>query len=382
MWSRAAVLGRETTLMVSPSALRRVQHHLEAHLVPHAVGEHDVQSLVDKEAQEQVQARARLMSTKSLQSNATFDTYMRYDEIQAYLKQLEADYPNLVQLQSIGKSYEGRDMTVIRVSLNGGQSPRAVLVDAGIHAREWIAPATAVYLINQLVEHTAAHRNLLDGMDWYILPLVNPDGYEYSQTKDRFWRKNRGAPRDSWLAWFWNMLCERGADVNRNFGFHWMEAGASTYPCAETFAGSKAFSEVESQNLRDFVLAQNADGRFKMYLTLHSYGPMILYPYGYDYRVTPAPDTQELKSIAEEANAAMVAAGSVPFTVENSAELYPAAGGSDDWAKGVGGIAKSYTIELHGGGRNGFDLPASQIWDSVTQTFEGLKVFGVRAKSL
>lgn len=56
-------------------------------------------------------------------------------------------------------------------------------MDAGIHAREWIAPATALYLINQLVEHSSEHQDLLQDMDWYILPLVNPDGYEYSQTK-------------------------------------------------------------------------------------------------------------------------------------------------------------------------------------------------------
>ncbi|KAK3913462.1 Carboxypeptidase B [Frankliniella fusca] len=370
-------------------------------------------SMVEREAREQ--ARARALLREDANSSVRFDTYMRHGEIEEYLKELAVKYPSLVTLQSVGKSYEGREMTAIRVSLSGGSSPRAVLVDAGIHAREWIAPATALYLINRLVEHTDQHRDLLQGLDWYILPVVNPDGYEYTHTKDRFWRKNRGAKRETWLKWLWDLLCEPGADLNRNFGFHWMQSGASTFPCAETFAGKKAFSEVESQNVRDYILSVNKDKRVKMYLTLHSYGPvrilrtyrrrstleirksavsslnplalsvtfqMILYPWGYDYRVEAAPDAKELADIGNEANAAMVKAGSVPFKVENSADLYPAAGGSDDWAKGVADIAKSYTIELHGGGSNGFDLPASKILTSVQQTFEGLKVFASRAQQL
>ncbi|XP_052122481.1 zinc carboxypeptidase-like [Frankliniella occidentalis] len=443
MWSRRAAPGATVTFMVAPGAAqRRVLQRLEELGVPYSLGEHDVQSLVEREARDQTRSRALLRDDAG--SSVRFDTYMRHGEIEQYLAELAAKYPKLVTLHSVGKSYEGRNMTAIRVSLDGGNAPRAILVDAGIHAREWIAPATALYLINRLVEHADEHQALLQGLDWYILPVVNPDGYEYTHTKVRtdithhhylvqtlfltkysrtnqikssrpnyfittnkilvprakissvlnlviwtkrssgcrFWRKNRGAKRETWLKWLWDLLCEPGADLNRNFGFHWMQSGASSYPCAETFAGKKAFSEVESQNLRDFVLNANKDKRFKMYLTLHSYGPMILYPWGYDYRVEPAPDAKQLADIGNEANAAMVKAGSEPFEVENSAELYPAAGGSDDWAKGEADIAKSYTIELHGGGSQGFDLPASRILTSVQQTFEGLKVFASHAREL
>lgn len=60
----------------------------------------------------------------------------------------------------------------------------------------------------------------------------------------------------------------------------------------------------------------------------------------------------------------------------------PAAGASDDWVKGLGGVAKSYTLELHGGGSQGFDIPASRILESASQTFEGIKVFAQHAKKL
>ncbi|KAE8737749.1 hypothetical protein FOCC_FOCC016784 [Frankliniella occidentalis] len=193
--------------------------------------------------------------------------------------------------------------------------------------------------------------------------------------EDRFWRKNRSTQSSRWCP---------GTDVNRNFGYHYKQAGTSDYPCDETYAGPKAFSEPEARNLRDYILKcqERANGNVKMYLTLHSYGPMILYPWGYDFNLPDAPDKDELISIANEANKAIIRAGSEPFVVQNSAGLYPAAGASDDWSKGVANIAKAYTIELQGGGSNGFDLPANRILGVVQQLFEGMRVFAARAKQL
>lgn len=76
-------------------------------------------------------------------------------------------------------------MLVIKISSGGGGHRPAVLVDGGIHAREWIAPAMALYIINQLVENNAANSDLTDSVDWFIVPVLNPDGYEYSHTTVR-----------------------------------------------------------------------------------------------------------------------------------------------------------------------------------------------------
>ena len=85
-------------------------------------------------------------------------------------------------MESIGHSFEGRVMTVIKISSGGSGKRPAILIDAGIHAREWIAPTMALYIIQQLVENNTANSNLTGGVDWFILPVVNPDGYEYSHT--------------------------------------------------------------------------------------------------------------------------------------------------------------------------------------------------------
>ena len=74
-----------------------------------------------------------------------------------------------------------------------GQKP-AMWIDGGMHAREWISPAVTTYIIKKLLDdkkNKFSNRHLTDKLDWYILPLANPDGYAWSRTEDRLWRKNR-----------------------------------------------------------------------------------------------------------------------------------------------------------------------------------------------
>ena len=366
--------GKKVDFMIPGSSFPAVEKVLRIKGVRFQVTNNDVQEAVNAEAKQQEQSR-RLYGARSAapQSGPNFERYMRYDEIVRYLKEVQKQHSDIATLESVGKSSEGRDLWVLRLSKAGNKAAKAIYVDAGIHAREWIAPPVAIYLIQQLTENSKDNADLLDGLDWYIMPLVNPDGYEYTHTRERFWRKNRNPAASRWC---------KGTDVNRNFGFHWGEQGVSTNPCSEIYAGPSAFSEPESRAVRDYILKENKSKRIKMYLTLHSYGPLILYPWGYDYNLNAADDVSELIDIGNRANEAMVAAGSVRFTVENSAELYPASGASDDWSKGVAEIAKAYTIELPGGGSQGFDMPASQILPVTKQVFAGLRSFALDAKKL
>jgi len=83
-----------------------------------------------------------------------------------------------------------------------------------MHAREWISPATVTFLLLQLVEFRPDHPELIEEFDWFVLPMVNPDGYEFSHTTDRLWRKTRSANAGSQCV---------GVDPNRNFDTHWLE---------------------------------------------------------------------------------------------------------------------------------------------------------------
>lgn len=86
-----------------------------------------------------------------------------------------------MQLETIGTSLEARDMIFARISSNYSAQNPIILIDGGIHAREWIAPAAVLYIIQELVENPA-NRAILQNVDFYILPVLNPDGYEYSRT--------------------------------------------------------------------------------------------------------------------------------------------------------------------------------------------------------
>lgn len=120
--------------------------------------------------------------------------------------------------------------------------------------------------------------------------------------------------------------------------------------------------------------------RLKLYITYHSYGNYILYPWG--YKADDPEDVDTLRSVAMKANQAMVEAGSKPYTIGSSTQtLYAAAGGSDDWVKGFLNVPLSYTIELPGY-KYGFQLPTSLIDEVARQSFEGLRAFAREVKSL
>lgn len=95
------------------------------------------------------------------------------------MKNIAEEHSDIAETFSIGKSYEDRDLMGLKIS-SGGEDKPIVVIDAGIHAREWIAPTTALYTIQQLVENATNHY-LFEDVDIYIIPSINPDGYEYSQ---------------------------------------------------------------------------------------------------------------------------------------------------------------------------------------------------------
>ena len=270
-----------------------------------------------------------------------------------WMECMAASFPDKVTLISIGKSSEGRLLQVMRIG-SGSKNKPAVFIDGGIHAREWVSPAAVTYVVHRMLEGGSEFAEELQTYNIYVLPLANPDGYEYSRNHDRMWRKTRSRTGKK------NLLGQEchGVDPNRNFGFEWGGYGASENACKETFRGSGPFSEPETRAMRDFILGERAD--FKLYLTFHSYGQYILYPWGYDTLDTF--DFRDLHRVGNVAARALKQTNGVNYQLGSAAKmLYPASGGSDDWAKGGAHIKYSYTIELPDTGRHGFILPARFI---------------------
>ena len=83
---------------------------------------------------------------------------------------------------------------------------------------------------------------------WIVIPVLNPDGYVYTWTRDRMWRKNRN-PR---AGRFGRRGCV-GVDLNRNYDIEWGRNGISRNPCSDIYPGKKAFSEPESKAHSDLL---------------------------------------------------------------------------------------------------------------------------------
>jgi carboxypeptidase A1 len=103
----------------------------------------------------------------------------------------------------------------------------------GQHAREWIAPATALYMAHKLTSEFSEAQpvnHLLHNMEIVIVPIVNPDGYEYTRSGDRLWRKNRRINNGS---------SYMGVDLNRNWDIKWgqISGGSSGNPSSEVYRG-------------------------------------------------------------------------------------------------------------------------------------------------
>nr|CAD7578665.1 unnamed protein product [Timema californicum] len=322
----------------------------------------------------------RMELRESKGHDMTFQRYHRYADMLRYIEHLTAAYSHLVEVVTIGKTNEGVALKVVKVS-SGSASPQegtikpAVWIDGGMHAREWISPAVVMYVLKQLVERYKLNKKMVDSADWYLMPLANPDGYEYSHSTDRLWRKTRSNHDTTQTRNFGRLLwgsCE-GVDLNRNWDFHWGGKGASDDPCHETYAGPRPFSEPESRAISEFLMDHK--DRIKLYLTLHSEWCLLqmwLLPWGFTSKKVP--DYDDMYTMGRKAVEAISKISGTQYQIGSSTSLlYPSSGGSDDWAKGVAGIKYAYTVELRDRGSYGFLLPASQIIPTGKETFAAIK---------
>lgn len=216
----------------------------------------------------------------------SWDAYYSLAEIYSYIDFVAKSHPDIVSGKIIGYSHEERPLKVLKLSNNQPKN-RAIWIDGGIHAREWITPASVTFLVNELTENWNELSDCMRSIDWYFLPLSNPDGYEYSRTRDRFWRKNRSHSSNQ---------C-KGVDLNRNFGYKWGGKGVSKYRCHPTYGGTEAFSEPETAAVKKFL--ETSGVKFDGAISFHSYGEYIIYPWGYDHALPD--DHNDLQRVGMDA---------------------------------------------------------------------------------
>lgn len=302
-------------------------------------------------------------------ASAFFDTFRTYDEFNTYLDSLASTYPHLVTKKTIGKTIEGRAINGIVITAPSNKTDKVGIVfNGGQHAREWIGPMTNAYIANQLLslyDQDALITLFLDEIEWSIFPIINADGYVYSWTNERLWRKNRRENKNSWFGCY-------GVDINRNWGFHWGEGGASTDTCSETYRGANAFSEPEQSALAEYIKSQ---ANVRGYIDWHSYSQLILGPWGWSTTVLPKDITKqnELAKLAVEAIKSVH--GKAYQYGPSGPTLYVSSGGSNDYTYGALNVTYSYVVELRDTGRYGFVLPPSEIVPTGEESFAAVRVF-------
>jgi murein tripeptide amidase MpaA len=289
-----------------------------------------------------------------------------------YFKDLQSAFPNNSELISQGTSVQGRNLYGLKLYGSGGASNKeAVIFHGNIHAREWITSMIVEYITKQLLKsYTSGNadvKTILDKYDMYIFSIVNPDGFVFTQTNNRLWRKSRSpAPSGSNCA---------GVDLNRNWPYEWdvTPGGSSGNPCDETYRGKHAGDQPETSGMADFVDQVAAKQDIKLYVDFHSYGQYILSPYGYTCSKLP-PNNQKHISLGKVMAKAIAADYGTQFTVGPSCStLYATDGSSTDYVLDVGNAELTYAFVLRDTGNFGFVLPASQIGPSGVEMWDGVR---------
>ncbi|CAL8290273.1 unnamed protein product [Lota lota] len=356
-WLHPVSVGRPVEVRVGHGSLSGVKDYLQTNNIRFYVMIHNLQELLDEQEAEMKESEWLARGG----SNYNFGSYQRLETIYKWMDTLVAEHPKLVTKVLIGTSYEDRPMHVLKFSTGGTNRP-AIWIDTGIHSREWVSPATGIWTANKIAMDygtDASLTSLLNTMDIYMLLLANPDGYSYTHTNDRMWRKTRSRSPGS--------SC-RGADPNRNWDSGFGGPGTSRNPCSDLYHGPSAHSEVEVRNVVNLI---KAHGNFKSFISVHAYSQLLMYPHGYTCK--DIPDKAELDSVGRAAVKKLASLYGTAYQVGSVCKtIYQASGGSIGWSYDMG-IKYSFAFELRDTGLSGFLLPANQIIPTASETWLALK---------
>lgn len=282
--------------------------------------------------------------------------FHNYQELTDAMQTLASENPDIVQLSSLGKSLEGRDMHLVTISSAQDQLSKAgVVIMGGHHAREHLSIEMPIKLARKLVsEYRAGNervKNYVDNRAIYIIPIVNPDGAEFdiATGKYRMWRKNRRQNSNGTF----------GVDLNRNYDYQWGTVGISHNPSNDTYCGTSAFSEPETQNIKKFV---DERPNITTILSIHTFSKLILYPWGHTYdKISDNKDFEVHETMAKKM------AEWNGYTPQQGSDLYLVSGDTGDWAYGTKKLV-TFTFELDPGSmfEGGF-YPGQKMIEPVFQ---------------
>lgn len=201
--------------------------------------------------------------------------FLNPDTVVAKMKQIQQAYPKFARLQQIGATNQGRPVMALLISSNPAEidpTKPSVIIDGMHHAREIMTPEIVIDMAETILSSAFRQRNsqaqaMIEQLQIWLVPMVNPDGNNIVWTDDNMWRKNARAERGDIF----------GVDVNRNYPFAWARCnGSSASRSSDTYRGASAGSEPETQSIVKLAELVRPVGN----ISYHSYSELVLFPYG------------------------------------------------------------------------------------------------------
>lgn len=308
-----------------------------------------------------------------------FKDYRSLEDIHQWLHLLEETYPDLISLETIGTTYEGRPFRLVHLSVKDDdinhEEKKTIVITGGVHAREWISVSTVLYSIYAMLQHWEQNPHdskTLAQLDFLFIPVLNPDGYVYTWETDRLWRKNRQPVEGGDEG-----QC-RGVDIDHSFDYHWTPSSESV--CSEDYPGSAPFEAYELRIWADYLNKTNEAHHIHGYVDLHSYDQEILYPYVYLCGHLPRDEENLIELAYGISKSIRWTSGKyyavLPACLDKDADLLPelGAGTALDYMYRQRAFW-AYQLKLRDSGSHGFLLPKRYIEPVGEEIAAGLKYF-------
>jgi len=272
-------------------------------------------------------------------------------------------FPNMINVQEIGKTVENRSILLYRLhspcttNCSNNVTKNGLWMNSLQHAREWVSAPVTQYIALKLLEEystTPRIKKILDTYDIHYVPVLNVDGFIYSHTNARLWRKNR---RGGY-----------GVDLNRNWLGGW-GSGSSDNRNSEVYRGPSPLSEPENQAVNNYI--KKYQNFIKNGVDFHSFSEVILRPFGYTSNSTPT--ESYLNSVGQNITNSVNQVFRKSYRNWRAVQL-GLGNGLDDEFYITHKFKTSFTVELRPNSAfgGGFHLPPNQILDCAKENYQGI----------
>uniref|UniRef100_A0A2A4J0V2 Zinc carboxypeptidase A 1 n=1 Tax=Heliothis virescens TaxID=7102 RepID=A0A2A4J0V2_HELVI len=349
-WKAPSHVGEYVSLVSPPELKEELEHSLKKRSIYSELKLNNIQEAFDA----QLYSRRKRDTREGLY----WTNYQTIEDIYGWFATLEGNNSNIVSIVNIGQSHEGRNITGIKISRGSGD--RVFLLQAGEIGADWLSPVILTYIANELIfSNDPEVRAAAEDFTWYIVPLINPDGFQFSQDSIRLWTKNRRPITSNAI----------GVDLSKNWNSQWGVSGGSHTPSAQNYMGQGPFSEPETRQLSYFI--DSISSKFTAFLSFRSFGQRFLIPFAHSN--DPIYNYNEMVTIGRRAMGSLAVRYNTQYLVGTSRAVHDGATGAiADWVKYRHRPRIAATYMLRDTGSFGYTLPVNQITPTAEETMDSL----------